>query len=218
MLSLIDGEQCHTPSKKRHHCLQGPVSQGLYLQPRTVLLNEPDKPPKASHKKQPIIEHSPGLLQDTKPLRSFSGNRAEMFLKSNHGIKCDSKYIKVIRLLQHSSVNSYWGWVVMYCQQTKCYACADSTSHIQTVFQLTWRLGSNRLISAQPLIGSTIWEFYISSVLWVLGVLCCLYWQFLSDWSQHVMVDGCRSKLVNNVSRVPQGSVLGRLLFLLYTS
>ena len=42
--------------------------------------------------------------------------------------------------------------------------------------------------------------------------------QFPSNRSQHVMVDGCRSKLVNVVSRVLQGSVLGPLLFLLYTS
>ena len=42
--------------------------------------------------------------------------------------------------------------------------------------------------------------------------------QFLSNRSQHVMVDGCRSKLVNIVSGVPQGSVLGPLSFLLYTS
>ena len=42
--------------------------------------------------------------------------------------------------------------------------------------------------------------------------------QFLSKGSQHVIVDGCRSKLVKVVSGVPQGSVLGSLLFLLYTS
>ena len=42
--------------------------------------------------------------------------------------------------------------------------------------------------------------------------------QFLSNQSQHVMVDGCRSKLVNVVSGVQQGSVLGALLFILSTS
>ena len=42
--------------------------------------------------------------------------------------------------------------------------------------------------------------------------------KFLSNRSQHVMVDGCRSKLVDVVSGVPHGSVLGPLLFLLHTS
>ena len=42
--------------------------------------------------------------------------------------------------------------------------------------------------------------------------------QLLSSRSQQVMMDGCQSKLVNVLSRLPQGSVLGLLLFLLYTS
>ena len=42
--------------------------------------------------------------------------------------------------------------------------------------------------------------------------------QFLSNRSQHVMVYGCWSKLVNVASGVPQSSVLGPLLFFLYTS
>ena len=42
--------------------------------------------------------------------------------------------------------------------------------------------------------------------------------QFLSSRPQHVMVDRCRSKLVNDVSGVSQESVLGPLLFLQYTT
>ena len=42
--------------------------------------------------------------------------------------------------------------------------------------------------------------------------------QFLSNRSQHVMVDGCRSILVEVVSGVPQDNLLGPLLFHLYTS
>ena len=42
--------------------------------------------------------------------------------------------------------------------------------------------------------------------------------QFLSNRSQYVMVDSCRSKLVNVVSGVPQGRVLGPQLFLLHTA
>ena len=42
------------------------------------------------------------------------------------------------------------------------------------------------------------------------GSVLSILTQFLSNRSQHVMVNGYRSKLVDVVSRVPQGSVLGR--------
>ena len=45
------------------------------------------------------------------------------------------------------------------------------------------------------------------------GSVLSILTQFLSNRSQHVTVDGFRSKLVNIVSGVPQGSVLGPLLF-----
>ena len=58
-----------------------------------------------------------------------------------------------------------------------------------------------------------------SSVLWELVGCCVMYFltKFLSNQSQYVMLDGCRSKLVNVVSRVHQGIILGLELFLLYT-
>ena len=50
------------------------------------------------------------------------------------------------------------------------------------------------------------------------GSVLSVLTQFLSNQSQYVAVDGCRSKLVNMVSGVPQGNVLGQQLFLLNTS
>ena len=50
------------------------------------------------------------------------------------------------------------------------------------------------------------------------GSVLSILTQFLSNRSHHVMVNGCRSKLVDVVSGVPQGSFFGSLLFLLYTS
>ena len=48
------------------------------------------------------------------------------------------------------------------------------------------------------------------------GSVLSILTQFQSNRSQHVMADGCWSKLVNVVPGLPQGSVLGLLLFLLY--
>ena len=47
---------------------------------------------------------------------------------------------------------------------------------LQSDWRVDMRLGLCRLASAHPLIGSTIREFSIRSALWVLEVLCCLYW------------------------------------------
>ena len=50
------------------------------------------------------------------------------------------------------------------------------------------------------------------------GSVLSILTQFLPNRSEHVMVDSSRSKLVKVVSGMPQGSVFGPLLFLLYTS
>ena len=50
------------------------------------------------------------------------------------------------------------------------------------------------------------------------GSVLSVLTKFPSNRSQHVMVDDCRSKLVNVLSGVIHGSVLDTLLFLMYTS
>ena len=57
------------------------------------------------------MEHSPGLPQDTKFLRSCSRNQAKMLFKGQFGMKCHSQYNKVIRLLQYNW-GCAWGCIV----------------------------------------------------------------------------------------------------------
>ena len=81
------------------------------------------------------------------------------------------------------------------------------------------RLGTCRLISAQPLIWSTIRGFSIGSALWIFKVDIVVYIDIVFMKSIAVRKGGrLSSKLVKVVSGEPQISVFGQLLFLLYTS
>ena len=65
-------------------------------------------------------------------------------------------------------IGKVWVPVMHFC------ACPK---HCEVHWRVGRMLGSCRLISTRPLIGSTIRELSISSVLWVFEALCCLYWQ-----------------------------------------
>ena len=56
-----------------------------------------------------------------------------------------------------------------------CDALLCLSHTLQMHWRVARRLGPCRLTSVQPLIGSTIWAFSISSALWVWEVLSCLY-------------------------------------------
>ena len=76
-----------------------------------------------------------------------------------------------------------------------------------------------RLTSVPHLKETTIKVFSSSFDLCELEVLLLsVLTEFLSNLSQFVVMDGCRSKLVIVVSGMPQGSVLCSQLFLLYTT
>ena len=82
------------------------------------------------------------------------------------------------------------------------------------IFYNLWtiREGQNKCWQGQPS-GDSLQALFCGSC-WFSPVCSD---KFLSNRSQYVVVDGCRSKLVNVVSWVPKGSVLGPQLFLLYT-
>ena len=105
ILPQTDDEQGHNKAhhqlKNRHHWLRGPIVKGVYQQPSTILQNS--TPKRAELNRESISRGETyhvtlaELPQDIKPVRSFSGNRAKMLLKSYLGIKCHSQYFKVNR-------------------------------------------------------------------------------------------------------------------------
>ena len=78
------------------------------------------------------------------------------------------RFMELSGVLQPPSllIGKVWVPVMHFC------ACPI---HCRVHWRVGRRLGSCRLISVQPLIGSTIWAFSISSALWILEVLSCLY-------------------------------------------
>ena len=52
----------------------------------------------------------------------------------------------------------------------------------------------------------------------VCGTVLSICWEFLSNRRQRVIIDGATSEWKPIVSGVPQGSVLGPLMFILYNS
>ena len=92
----------------------------------TMLQTGQDKDQEASLQEWSANKYSPGL-KDTNPLRSCSGNRAKMFLKSHFGIKRHSQYNKVIRLFQHSSIKNLGGWLRMHSTWSEDYHSVNLT-------------------------------------------------------------------------------------------
>ena len=85
--------------------------------------------------------HQDLIPEDSKPLRSCSGNREKMLLKSHLGIKCYSQYIMVIRFLQHSSNNIVnggdWGCIFAWPGDYHCLSLTHSQLHPLKVTPLT---------------------------------------------------------------------------------
>ena len=93
-----------------------------------------------------------------------------------------------------------------------CDALCARPIHYKVHWRVGRRLESCRFGSVQPLIGHQGILYRLCSV-GIGGPVFSILTEFLSNRSQHFMVDACRSKLVDIVSGVPQGSVLGSLLF-----
>ena len=109
--------------------------------------------------------HSPILLPIT-----------EQFPYHQYCLRCLSAWCRVV-------LNDFWNAVVSFQPPSLLiekvwvpvmHFCA-SPIHCRVHWRVGRRLGSCRLTSVQLLIGSTIWAFSISSALWVLEVLSCLY-------------------------------------------
>ena len=96
-------------------------------------------------------------------------------------------------------------WNAELCFQTKCFVDEAGSYN-----------GSDRLQSAFDRVNHQGLLFKLCSVV-IGGSVLSVLTQFLSNLSLCVVVDGCYSTLLSVVSAVPQESVVGQQLFLLYT-
>ena len=97
-------------------------------------------------------------------------------------------------------IGKVWVPVMHYCA---------SPNNCKVHWRVGRRLGSCRLISPRPLLGSSMDEFSISCALWLFDVLRCLYWHSLHQIDHSTLWWTVFGVNWLTLSGVPQGSLFG---------